>query len=206
VLEYIIAISFILISMLVIKMLKRTLVIRIRNWAANTSNRLDDFIATSIQRFGITFLYLIAVYIGLHLLTFPAKTQKFLNGAFTVAFTFIIIRIISTVVLALLQSYVRRQERGEVKVKQLGGIMLIINAFIWIVGIIFLFDNMGFNVTTVITGLGIGGIAIALAAQNILGDLFNYFVIFFDRPFETGDFIAIDDKSGTVEYIGIKTT
>jgi small-conductance mechanosensitive channel len=54
--------------------------------------------------------------------------------------------------------------------------------------------------------LGIGGIAIALAAQNILGDLFNYFVIFFDRPFEIGDFIVVDDKKGTVEYIGIKTT
>ena len=51
-----------------------------------------------------------------------------------------------------------------------------------------------------------GGIAIALAAQNILGDLFNYFVIFFDRPFEVGDFITVDDKKGTVEYIGIKTT
>ena len=54
--------------------------------------------------------------------------------------------------------------------------------------------------------LGIGGIAIALAAQTILGDLFSYFVIFFDRPFEIGDFIVIDDKSGVVEHIGIKTT
>ena len=54
--------------------------------------------------------------------------------------------------------------------------------------------------------MGIGGIAIALAAQNILGDLFNYFVIFFDRPFEVGDFITVDDKKGTVDHIGIKTT
>jgi small-conductance mechanosensitive channel len=105
-----------------------------------------------------------------------------------------------------LKSYVRRQDQGEEKVKQLGGIMLILNGIIWIIGIIFLFDNLGYNVGTVIAGLGIGGIAIALAAQNILGDLFNYFVIFFDRPFEIGDFIILDDKMGTVEYIGIKTT
>lgn len=64
----------------------------------------------------------------------------------------------------------------------------------------------GQDVTTIVTGLGIGGIAIALAAQNILGDLFNYFVIYFDRPFEVGDFIVIDDKMGTVEFLGIKTT
>jgi small-conductance mechanosensitive channel len=65
---------------------------------------------------------------------------------------------------------------------------------------------MGYNVTTIVAGLGIGGIAVALAAQNILGDLFNYFVIFLDRPFEIGDFIIIDEKKGVVEHIGIKTT
>lgn len=84
--------------------------------------------------------------------------------------------------------------------------MIIVNVIIWAVGLLFLFDNLGFDVTTMIAGLGVGGIAIALAAQNILGDLFNYFVIFFDRPFEIGDFVIVDDKMGTVEYIGIKTT
>jgi small-conductance mechanosensitive channel len=84
--------------------------------------------------------------------------------------------------------------------------MLLINGVIWMLGFLLLFDNLGYNVTTIIAGLGIGGIAIALAAQSILGDLFNYFVIFFDRPFEIGDFITVDDKKGTVEYIGIKTT
>jgi small-conductance mechanosensitive channel len=84
--------------------------------------------------------------------------------------------------------------------------MLIINIVIWTMGILALFHNLGYDVTTIVAGLGIGGIAVALAAQNILGDLFNYFVIFFDRPFEIGDFIVIDDKKGTVEHIGIKTT
>lgn len=73
-------------------------------------------------------------------------------------------------------------------------------------GLVFLLDNLGFRVSAVITGLGIGGIAVALAAQAILGDLFAYFVIFFDRPFETGDFIVVEDKQGAVEYIGLKTT
>jgi small-conductance mechanosensitive channel len=57
-----------------------------------------------------------------------------------------------------------------------------------------------------VAGLGIGGIAVALAAQAILGDLFSYFVIFFDRPFEIGDFIIIGDFMGSIEHIGIKTT
>jgi small-conductance mechanosensitive channel len=75
-----------------------------------------------------------------------------------------------------------------------------------VLGLVFLLDNLGFEISAVIAGLGIGGIAIALAAQAILGDLFSYFVIFFDRPFEIGDFIVIGDKKGNVEYIGIKTT
>ena len=69
-----------------------------------------------------------------------------------------------------------------------------------------LVDNLGYDITTIITGLGIGGIAIALAAQNILSDLFSYFVIFFDKPFAIGDVISVNNVTGTVERIGIKTS
>ena len=67
-------------------------------------------------------------------------------------------------------------------------------------------DNLGFRISTVVAGLGIGGIAVALAAQAILGDLFAYFTILFDRPFEIGDSIVVGDHSGTIERFGIKTT
>lgn len=77
---------------------------------------------------------------------------------------------------------------------------------LWIAGILFLFDNFGINVSTFVTGLGIGGIAVALAAQTILGDTFSSFTIALDKAFEVGDFIAVDALSGTVEHIGLKTT
>jgi small-conductance mechanosensitive channel len=77
---------------------------------------------------------------------------------------------------------------------------------LWTIGLIAIFHNLGFDVTAIIAGLGVGGIAIALAAQTILGDLFNYFVILFDQPFEPGDFIVVDEKMGTIEHIGLKTT
>ncbi len=69
-----------------------------------------------------------------------------------------------------------------------------------------MFDNLGFKISTVGAGLGIGGIAVALAAQALLGDLFAYFTILFDRPFEIGDFILLGDHMGTIERLGIKTT
>jgi small-conductance mechanosensitive channel len=118
----------------------------------------------------------------------------------------LLIRLIAAALSNAIRSYLLEHDESGGKLKQIRGIILILNALVWIVGLIFLFDNLGFNVTAVLTGLGVGGIAIALAAQTILGDLFNYFVIFFDRPFELEDFIIVDDKLGTVEYIGLKTT
>lgn len=206
VLDYTIALSIIVIGLLLVRIFRRTILKRLRAWTLKTHNHVDDFVFASLDRFGIPWLYFTIIYIGLQYLTLHRKTENIIKIAFTVAFTFLIVRLVATIIMAILESYVRKQDRGTEKVKQLGGLMLIVNAVIWIIGLLFLFDNMGYDVTTVVTGLGIGGIAVALAAQNILGDLFNYFVIFFDRPFETGDFIVVDEKSGTVDYIGIKTT
>ena len=77
---------------------------------------------------------------------------------------------------------------------------------LWILLFLVALDNFGADVTTLIAGLGVGGIAIALAVQNILGDLFASFSIVLDKPFIIGDFIIVGDHLGTVEYIGLKTT
>lgn len=79
-------------------------------------------------------------------------------------------------------------------------------SFIWIVAFLLLLDNLNFRIAPLITGLGIGGIAIAFAVQNILADIFASFSIIMDKPFVVGDVIKVDDLQGTVEHIGIKTT
>jgi small-conductance mechanosensitive channel len=86
------------------------------------------------------------------------------------------------------------------------GAAIIINVVLWPLAIVVFLNFQGYNISAILAGVGIGGIAIALAAQNILVDVFNYFVIYFDKPFELGDFIILDDKKGTVEFIGLKTT
>ena len=89
------------------------------------------------------------------------------------------------------------------KVRPLRSVTILL---VWIAGIIFLLGNLGFDVTAVVAGLGIGGIAVALGAQALLGDLFSYFVILLDRPFAIGDFLIFDGILGTVEKIGVKST
>jgi len=95
---------------------------------------------------------------------------------------------------------------NKLSIKNIGVISTFINTVVWIVGLLLLMDNFGIKISAVITGLGIGGVAVALAAQKFLGDLFSYFSIFLDKPFEEGDFIIVQDVRGTVENIGLKTT
>ncbi|MEK7656348.1 MAG: mechanosensitive ion channel family protein, partial [Elusimicrobiota bacterium] len=81
-----------------------------------------------------------------------------------------------------------------------------LHVLIWLGAGVFVLDNLGINISTVVAGLGIGGVAVALASQHILGDLFSSFVILMDKPFRVGDSIQIDDMTGGVEHIGFKTT
>lgn len=204
--QYAIALSIIVGGILFIRIFRKKLLNHIKKLTQKTETKLDDYIIEGIESFGLPILVFVVIYSGLSYLTFSEKADKFIDNAMVVVITFYVIRMLSSFIRLTLESFISQQEGGQEKLKQLNGIMLIINVLIWAVGLLFLFDNLGYNVTTIIAGLGIGGIAIALAAQNILGDLFNYFVIFFDRPFEVGDFITVDDKKGTVEHVGIKTT
>jgi small-conductance mechanosensitive channel len=204
--DYLVAGGIIIGGLIILRLFKSILLKRMYAWSEKTETHLDDIITKALERFGLPLMNFLVVYWGLNYLIFSQKAQRIVQVATAVVITFFIIRLISTTIQVGLQTHIRKQEGGEEKIKQLGGVMLIFNIIIWSLGAIALFDNLGYNVTTIIAGLGIGGIAIALAAQNILGDLFNYFVIFFDRPFEIGDFIVVDDKKGTVEYIGVKTT
>lgn len=206
VLDYLIALGIIILGFIIVSIFKRIFLKKIKGLAAGTDTNADDFVIERIQRFGIPALYLFVVYSGINYLELADKGQEYLETGITIIITFLVIQLISTTVIVLLKSYLRHQEKSEEKIKQLSGIKVIINIIIWSLGILFLLDNLGKDVSAIVTGLGIGGIAVALAAQNILGDLFNYFVIFFDRPFEVGDFLVIDDKNGVVEYIGVKTT
>ncbi len=204
--DYLIALSLIIGGAIVILALKKLIIRRLQKWAASTPGTWDDFIVESISRFVVPIFQGAIIYWAIHLLDLSERTERFVQIVTSIVITYFVMRLISSVVMLLLKSGVRKQERGEIKIKQLGGLMMIINVFIWFLGIVFLLSNWGIEVTPIIAGLGIGGIAVALAAQNILGDLFSYFVIFFDRPFEAGDFIIVDDKMGTIEYVGIKTT
>jgi small-conductance mechanosensitive channel len=166
--------------------------------------------AANIQKYLASLLIVIIVYSSIRgILTFPERVEHIIYIIFIVAITYYGIRLISTLARTSLTSYLKKREKDkdirEIQ-QRVRGVSTFNNIVIGVLGIIFLISNLGFNITAVLTGLGIGGVALALASQNIFRDLFNYFVIFFDQPFQIGDFIIIEDKPGTIEKIGIKTT
>ena len=193
-------------GMILIKIVEKIVLYKLKKWAEQTDTTLDDFLISRIEKSIVPLLYFGVFYVALTILALDKKARNIIEIASLVLLTFFIVRFISSTIMFTLTHFIKKQERGEEKVRQLRGMTVLINMFVWVIGIVFLMDNLGFDISAVIAGLGIGGIAIALASQAILGDLFSYFVIFFDRPFEVGDFITVQDKVGTVEYTGIKTT
>lgn len=112
---------------------------------------------------------------------------------------------------SLLNFWISRQIRKRMSVDGAGATTLSAIGFglrvmVWVVVLLLALENIGTNVTTLVAGLGIGGIAIALALQSVLSDLFASLSIVLDKPFVLGDFIIINDLQGTVEHIGLKTT
>lgn len=203
--RWLIAAGIILVLFAIIRIFKRVIIRKIRQITQRTASTIDDVFVTFLEKTIVPLLYVLAAYAGIQALDMTAKADTIISRALVVIFTWVVLRLITSFAGFAFQRHVQRQP-GETREKQGRGILIIFNIVIWILGLVFLIDNFGYNITTIITGLGVGGIAIALAAQTILGDLFSYMVIFFDKPFEIGDFIIVDDKMGSIEYIGIKTT
>ena len=88
----------------------------------------------------------------------------------------------------------------------LQGLSILIRGAVWAAVVVLMLQNLGYDVGALLAGLGIGGIAIALALQNVLGDLFASLSITLDKPFEVGDFVIVGDMLGTVSHVGLKTT
>ncbi len=206
--EYLFVFGGILIGWLILRLLKKFILKILKRFAAKAKVkfRLNDILVNVTSRFIFPYLYIAIAYNGIEQLTITPHADKYIGIAFAFVTTYYFVRIVIHAIYAIIVQVMEHKGEPPERIRQLSGLLVIINIVIWSIGLLMLVSNLGFNITTIITGLGIGGIAIALAAQNILGDVFSYFVIFFDKPFQIGDTVIINGKSGTVERIGIKTS
>ncbi len=184
--------------------LHRTLAARLGGLAKRTRTTADDVIAELLAGTHRGVLAVLGVYLGARTLALPPS----LSGAIRVVVIGAVALQVALWGNRLIAHWLSRQTVGGATPAASGyaAIQFVARLVLWSLVALFALDNMGVDVTALVASLGVGGIAVALAVQNILGDIFCSLSIVFDRPFEVGDFIIVDDLLGTVERIGIKTT
>ena len=104
------------------------------------------------------------------------------------------------------QKEMRMDQKETSEATTIAALGMMAKLILWSLIVLLALENLGVDISALIAGLGIGGIAVALALQNVLGDLFASLSIAFDKPFVIGDFIIVDDYMGTVEHVGLKST
>ncbi len=204
--DYLLAIGIFVLGVIAVNIVRAVVLSQLKRWAARTTTRLDEALLRIVERAMVPLIYLGVFYIGVGNLVLHPIVDRALNSVVIITATMLGIRLVVALVEYAIRVYwITRQDTPNLE-QSLSALIPAIRAVVWALGIVFLLDNLGFDISAVIAGLGIGGVAVALASQGLLQDLFSYFSIVLDRPFEIGDFIIVGDFIGTVDHVGIKTT
>lgn len=179
----------------------------LRAFAKGREDTLFHQIAQIIRSIHLLSLLVFSIYLSSQILTLPAPWPKLIQK------TTVMVALIQTGLLGdrlaslLVHRFLSQSTTGdEARVAAMTAFGFMSKLFLWVALLLLALANLGVNVSALVAGLGIGGIAVALALQNLLGDLFGSFSIVMDKPFVIGDFIVVDQFSGTVEHIGLKST
>ncbi|PLW82840.1 mechanosensitive ion channel protein MscS [Kineobactrum sediminis] len=180
---------------------------RLSAFSKRTRTNIDDYLVAALGKTKILFLLIISIVLASSLLTLPVDIEVALEHTLIVALLIQIGFWVAEFSRESLDHYRKRSlSENPASVTTINVLGLFIRITLWSVVFLLALDNLGVDITALIAGLGIGGIAVALASQKILGDLFASLSIMLDRPFAVGDFLILDDYLGSVEQVGLKTT
>jgi len=206
-LQWAFAITALLLGFILLRLAKRIAVNRLAALASMTTTQWDDIIIGAIKKTGSLFLLVVSIFLGSMFLQLPDRVHSIIKVTFII---FLLIQLgiwLTVITTSMVEQYSKQTlAKNPAAATTMNAVGFIGRIVIWSVITLVALDSMGINITTVVAGLGIGGVAVALAVQNILGDLFASLSIILDKPFVIGDFLIIDEHLGGVEYIGLKTT
>lgn len=206
VLDYLVFLLSLIVSCVVIRIVEHFILKRLNVWAQKTKTSNVALLLRSIKKNILPIMYIATIYLNTKILYLNPILTKIMYMIVLAVITVIGAMFISSVLVFAFNKYLETKTKDTNNKLALKWISGIIKVVIWGIALILFLDNIGVKINSLIAGLGIGGIAIALAAQTILSDVFCFFTIFFDRPFEIGDFLVVGEEMGTVEHIGVKTT
>jgi len=191
--------------LVILRLVESVLIARIQRLAKTTSTIVDDIVIGALRKTKLIYLFIVSVYLGSAALELPDNVGSLRWNVLIVA-TLLQAGIWASIGLQIwLQNYRESEEDGANRTT-MNALSFLVRLVLWTTILLLILDNLGVDVTALVTGLGIGGVAIALAVQNVLSDLFASLSIVLDKPFVNGDFIVVGELAGSVEYVGIKTT
>ncbi len=205
--DYAIAVVSLALMVFVLMFLKRVFISHFGKLVAKTANDFDDFLVGMVAQIGAPVFIVVSLFIVTLPLHLGEQARSLIRFALVIIVTIRAVLMIQEIVrYSVRKSYLRARPNDPAIETVTKNITNVIRWAIWALGVVFVLDNLGVNISALVAGLGIGGIAVAMASQAILGDLFSSLAIFVDKPFEVGDFIIVEGMMGSVEYIGLKTT
>lgn len=208
-LNWLIALGILVISFVGVKILYWVFTNVFKKLTKKTKTNIDDVLIDKLKT-PLTYLVLIVGYwFAIHYLKFEDNLSSILENAAYFALIIDLTAILSRVLDALISEVIMPlSEKSESSFDNqlIPVIQKAVRTIIWSLGIIIGLDNIGFDITAMIAGLGIGGLALALAAQDSVKNIFAGIMIFLDKPFRINDRIKIDGHDGTVEEVGLRST
>ncbi|HSG49265.1 MAG TPA: mechanosensitive ion channel family protein [Longimicrobiales bacterium] len=207
-LQWVSSLGLAVVATVALRVVLRIVVGRIKALASRTANDLDDLAVELLEKTKTLLIFLIAIYLGARPLSLSEGVE---DGLELVLHAGIILQM-GFWGMGLINYFVSHYKRAQLEedpgfATALGAMAFVARAALWSVLVLtFLKSSLGVDITALVASLGIGGIAVALALQNVFSDLLASLSIVLDKPFVIGDFIVVGDMAGTVEHVGLKTT
>lgn len=201
--DYLIAAGVTVALLLIVLALRGLLRKRLTSWITASGPHTSEVRVAGVIRALFSFLLIAPFYAGLKFLKFSPDVTGFISFVFFVLFTWRLMVFFSRFFVTVLDSMLSRSS----SYMGVRAVSPIITFIVWAIGIVFILDNMGIKISSIVAGLGIMGVAVGLASQAVLGDFFGYLAILMDRPFKIGDAVTTaNGSSGSIEQVGLKTT
>ena len=205
--SWLLALAVTVATLLGVAMLRYGVCRHLNRLASQTGLAFWPILAAVVQHTKLLAILVLGLFLGSIAISMPDKLRTAMN---TAAIIVLLVQagLWTAAALGVSVERYRQQQlsKDPASVTTLNLLNFIGRITIWALVILLSLDNLGVNITALVAGLGVGGIAVALALQTILGDLFSSLSIALDKPFVLGDFLIVGDLMGSVEYVGLKTT
>jgi len=205
--DWMLALLFFLVVVFLLKIFNQLLVVELKRSEEKEKINAYDLVIVALNAIHWPFYVLVSFYLSLNFLLVADKIKNLTYYILLTSITYYFTKIFHKFIdFSFSRIKKTREKEGDKNVESIKFISLILKILIWIVAGLFVISNLGYNINSLIAGLGIGGVTLAFAMQRILADMFSSFSLYFNHTFKEGDYVVIDKYSGVIKKVGLMST